>query len=110
MRPEKFAAFVTVAGPGGIWLKSAPQKSVWISFGKNDKIVPYKIQKFSSKQYLKFFETNENTAQTNGEITSYETSENKEIIIEDQKCRTRISTKFHSQNGRIFETEIIDDL
>ncbi len=34
MRPEKFAAFVTVAGPGGNWLKSAPQKSVWISFGK----------------------------------------------------------------------------
>ena len=28
MRPEKFAAFVTVAGPGGNWLKSAPQKSV----------------------------------------------------------------------------------
>ena len=34
MRPEKFAAFVTVAGPGGNWLKSAPQKSVWISFRK----------------------------------------------------------------------------
>ena len=66
---KKFAAFVTVAGPSGIWLKSAPQKSVWISFGKNDKIVPYKIQKFSSKQYLKFFEANESTAQTNGEIT-----------------------------------------
>ena len=86
MRPEKFAAFVTVAGPGGNWLKSAPQKSVWISFGKNDKIVPYKIQKFSSKQYLKFFEANESTAQTNGEITSYQTSENKEIIIEDRNA------------------------
>ena len=86
MRPEKFAAFVTVAGPGGNWLKSAPQKSVWISFGKNDKIVPYKIQKFSSKQYLKFFEANESTAQTNGEITSYKTSENKEIIIEDRNA------------------------
>ena len=86
MRPEKFAAFVTVAGPGGIWLKSAPQKSVWISFGKNDKIVPYKIQKFSSKQYLKFFEANENTAQTEGEITVYQTSENKEIIIEDRNA------------------------
>ena len=86
IRPEKFAAFVTVAGPGGIWLKSAPQKSVWISFGKNDKIVPYKIQKFSSKQYLKFFEANESTAQTNGEITYYKTSENKEIIIEDRNA------------------------
>ena len=86
IRPEKFAAFVSVAGPGGIWLKSAPQKSVWISFGKNDKIVPYKIQKFSSKQYLKFFEANESTAQTNGEITSYQTSENKEIIIEDRNA------------------------
>lgn len=86
MRPEKFAAYVTVAGPGGNWLKSAPQKSVWISFGKNDKIVPYKIQKFSSKQYLKFFEANENTAQTEGEITTYQTSENKEIIIEDRNA------------------------
>ena len=48
--------------------------------------MPYKIQKFSSKQYLKFFEANESTAQTNGEITSYETSENKEIIIEDRNA------------------------
>ena len=86
MRGENFAAFVTVAGPGGMWLKSAQQKSVWISFGKNDKIVPYKIQKFSSKQYLKFFEANESTAQTNGEITYYKTSENKEIIIEDRNA------------------------
>jgi hypothetical protein len=68
MRPEKFAAFITVAGPGGIWLKSAPQKSVWISFGKNDKIVPYKIQKFSSKQYLKFFKADENSAQTKAKL------------------------------------------
>ena len=48
--------------------------------------MPYKIQKFSSKQYLKFFEANESTAQTNGEITSYQTSENKEIIIEDRNA------------------------
>ena len=48
--------------------------------------MPYKIQKFSSKQYLKFFEANENTAQTNGEITYYKTSENKEIIIEDRNA------------------------
>ena len=46
MRPEKFAAFITVAYPGGVWLRDAPQKSVWISFGKEDKIVPYKIQNF----------------------------------------------------------------
>ena len=86
MRPEKFAAFITVAGPGGFWLKGAPQKSVWISFGQNDEIVPYKIQKFSSKQYLKAFKADENSAQTNGEITTYKTSENKEIIIEDRNA------------------------
>ena len=40
----------------------------------------------NTKQYLKFFEANESTAQTNGEITSYETSENKEIIIEDRNA------------------------
>lgn len=86
MRPEKFAAFVTVAGPGGIWLRNAPQKSVWISFGKDDKIVPYQVQKFSSKQYLKFFKADGNPAITNGEIASYITSENKEIIIEDRNA------------------------
>ncbi len=86
MRPEKFAAFITVAGPGGFWLKGAPQKSVWISFGQNDEIVPYKVQKFSSKQYLKAFKADENSAQTNGEITTYKTSENKEIIIEDRNA------------------------
>ena len=43
--------------------------------------MPYKIQKFSSKQYLKFFEANENTAQTEGEITVYQTSENKKSSI-----------------------------
>ena len=53
MRPENLPHFVTVAGPGGILLKYAPQKSVWTVL-ENDKIVPYKIQKFSSKQYLKF--------------------------------------------------------
>lgn len=84
MRPDKFAAFITVAGPGGVWLRDAPQKSVWISFGKNDEIVPYKIQKFSSKQYLKAFKAVENSGKTEGEITSYKTSENKEIIIEDR--------------------------
>ena len=25
MRPEKFAAFITVAGPGGVWLRDAPK-------------------------------------------------------------------------------------
>ncbi len=49
--------YITVAGHMvGIWLQIAPQKSVWMSFGKNDEIVLYKFQKFSSKQYLKFFE------------------------------------------------------
>ena len=86
MRSEKFAALITVAGPGGFWLRDAPQKSVWISFGKEDKIVPYKIQKFSAKQYLKAFKADESSAQTEGEITFYKTSENKEIIIEDRNA------------------------
>lgn len=84
MRSEKFAAFVTVAGPGGIWLRDAPQKSVWISFGKNDKIVNYQIQKYAASQYLKIFKANKNSTKTDGEITNYKTSENKEIIIEDR--------------------------
>ena len=86
MRPEKFAAFVTVAGPGGVWLRTAPQKSVWISFGKNDEIVPYKIQKFSSKQYLKFLNADENNAKTEGEITYYKNPQNLEIVIEDRNA------------------------
>lgn len=84
MRGENFAAFITVAGPGGIWLQGAPQKSVWISFGKNDKIVNYKMQKLVSKKYLKVFDADENSGKTKGEITSYRTSKNKEIIIEDR--------------------------
>ena len=86
MRPEKFAAFVTVAGPGGNWLITTPQKSVWISFGKNDEIVPYKIQKFSSKQYLKFLNADENNAKTEGEITYYKNPKNLEIVIEDRNA------------------------
>lgn len=86
MRGENFAALITVAGPGGFWARNIPQKSVWISFGKEDNIVPYKVQKFSAKQYLKILKADENSAIKNGEITSYKTSENKEIIIEDRNA------------------------
>lgn len=86
MRPEKFAAFITVAGPGGIWLKDAPQKSVWISFGKNDELVDYQMQKNVSNLYLKVFKADKNSAKTDGEITTYKTSENKEIIVENRNA------------------------
>lgn len=86
MRPEKLAAFVTVAGPGGIWLRDASQKSAWISFGQNDKIVNYQIQKLASEQYLKIFKADKKSVKIEGETSIYKTSENKEIIIEDRNA------------------------
>jgi polyhydroxybutyrate depolymerase len=65
--------------------KTAPQKSVWISFRKNDKIVPYKIQKFSSKQYLKFLKQMK-TLPNRRRNYFIKHLENKEIIIEDRNA------------------------
>lgn len=86
MRPNVFAAFVTVAGPGGFWMKNAPQKSVWISFGNQDKIVPSRVQQFFAKQYLKYFKASEGTHTIDAEVSSYQTSEKKEIIIEERNA------------------------
>lgn len=83
-RGEEFAAFITVAGPGGMWMRDAVQKPVWISFGKEDKIVPYKLQKMASNLYLRFLKADTASAKTDDEITTYKDSKNQEIIIEDR--------------------------
>lgn len=84
MRGESFSAFVTVAGPGGLWMKDALPKPVWISYGKEDEIVPYRMQKLASKMYLNLFKANENPTKTEGEISIYKNDTQQEIIIEDR--------------------------
>jgi hypothetical protein len=66
--------------------KNSSSKIRLDKFWKNDKIVPYKIQKFSSKQYLKFLNADENNAKTEGEITYYKNPKNLEIVIEDRNA------------------------
>ena len=85
MRGNDFSAFITVAGPGGFWMKGAVPKPVWISYGKDDQIVSYKMQNLASKMYLKFFQVNEEKAsKIDDEITLYKSQNNQEIIIENR--------------------------
>lgn len=81
-RGKHWAALITVAGPGGLWMKEAQQKPVWISFGKNDKIVPFYLQKKASELYLKLFKINPLYAKKEKEITYYQEVTKPEMVIE----------------------------
>lgn len=86
MRSDTFAALIMVAGPGGWWMKTAPSKSVWISYGKEDRIVPYGMQKMAAQQYLKWLNADRSAVKTNGDLSIYRNEKNHEIIIEDRNA------------------------
>lgn len=85
-RADKFAAFCAVAGPGGIMIQNAPPKSIWISMGKNDPIVPIAFQKRSADIVKKVLQVDEVKAVTSGEITTYKGVNGTELIIEDRNA------------------------
>jgi polyhydroxybutyrate depolymerase len=82
MRAEKFAAFCAVAGPGGLMIQNAPPRSIWVSFGENDKIVPPILQKRSVPIVQNVLKVDESKGQTSGDTTSYKGANGTELVVE----------------------------
>ncbi len=82
MRADKFAAFCGVAGPGGRLIKDAPPKSIWMSMGENDPIVPAQMQKLAIPLVQKVLGIDAANGVTNGEITTYKGQGDTELILE----------------------------
>lgn len=82
MRGEKFAAFCAVAGPGGLLIKDAPAKSIWLSMGKNDPIVPFIGQQAAAKIVQKTLKIDETKGVTKGDTTTYKGTNNTELVME----------------------------
>jgi polyhydroxybutyrate depolymerase len=82
MRGEKFAAFCAVAGPGGVMIKDAPPKSIWMSMGEKDPLVPASWQKLSIPIIQKILKVDANKGETKGDLTTYKGTNNTEFVVE----------------------------
>ncbi len=82
VRGEKFAAFCAVAGPGGLLIKDASPKSIWLSMGKNDPIVPFEGQKLAAQLVKKALKIDENKGETKGDLTTYKGTNGTELVLE----------------------------
>lgn len=81
-RADKFAAFCAVAGPGGQMINGATPRSIWISMGKNDPIVPFENQKRSTDFVKQMLKVDEKKAKTDGDLTTYEGLNKTELVVE----------------------------
>ena len=82
MRGEKFAAFCAVAGSGGLMIQNAPPKSIWLSMGENDPLVPIAGQRMSAEVVKKVLKVDAGI--TNGDITTYKGVKGTELVVEDR--------------------------
>jgi polyhydroxybutyrate depolymerase len=82
MRGEKFAALCTAAGPGGLMIKNAPPRSIWISMGENDPLVPVEGQKLSAEVVQNLLKVDVKEGKTDGDITTYKGTGKTELVIE----------------------------
>ena len=82
MRGEKFAAFCGVAGPGGQMISRAVPRSMWMSIGENDPLVPAANQKMTIPVVQKVLAVDANKGVNNGEITTYKGTNNTELVVE----------------------------
>ncbi len=82
MRGEKFAAFCSVAAQGGLMIRDAPAKSIWMSLGENDPLVPANGQKLSIPIVQKILKIDDDKGKTDGEITTYKGTNKTELVVE----------------------------
>jgi polyhydroxybutyrate depolymerase len=82
MRGEKFAAFCSVSAQGGLMIKDAPPKSIWISIGENDPLVPAAGQKMSIPIIQSILKIDVKKAETKGNLTTYKGTNNTEFVVE----------------------------
>jgi len=66
MRGEKFAAFCSSSGQGGLMLRGATPKPIFIIAGEKDQLVPYQGQVMSVELTRRLLETDSSKAKTEG--------------------------------------------
>jgi polyhydroxybutyrate depolymerase len=82
MRGEKLAALCAVAGQGGLMIKDAPAKSIWMSMGERDRLVPVRGQKLSVEVVKKVLKVDEKQGKTDGDLTIYKGAKDTELVVE----------------------------
>lgn len=81
-RSAEFAAFCAVSAQGGLMIKDAPPKSMWMSMGEKDRIVPFRGQKLSVEVVQKVLKVDETKGIKDGDITTYKGTNNTELVVE----------------------------
>lgn len=82
MRGEKFAAFCSVAAQGGLMIRDAVPRSIWMSMGENDRIVPAEGQKLSIPVVQKILKVDASKGVIDGDITTYKGTDKTELVVE----------------------------
>lgn len=85
-RADKIAAICSVAAQGGRMIQGAKPLSVWMSMGKNDPLVPYRIQKQSIDVVAGNLKTDAKTTVVKGDRTFYKGINGTELIVEERNA------------------------
>ncbi|OWK75068.1 hypothetical protein CBW16_06695 [Flavobacteriaceae bacterium JJC] len=85
-RADKIAAICSVAAQGGNMIKGAKPLSVWMSMGKNDPLVPYRMQKQSIPIVSDNLKTDPETAVVKGDKTFYIGINHTELVVEERNA------------------------
>ena len=81
-RPEKFAAFISVAAQGGQMIKGAKPRSIWMSIGLQDKIVDAETQLQSVPIVKSNLGINSDGEQADAETRLYKGFGHTELIVQ----------------------------
>jgi polyhydroxybutyrate depolymerase len=81
-RGDKFAAFCSVAAQGGLMIRNAVPRSIWMSIGESDPLVPARGQKLSIPIVQKLLKVDSEKGETKGEITTYKGIGGTELVTE----------------------------
>lgn len=85
-RGDKIAAICSVAAQGGLMVKNAKPVSIWMSMGKNDPLVPYRMQKQSIDIVASNLKTDAKTAVVKGDQTFYKGINDTELVVEERNA------------------------
>jgi len=65
-----------------LMIADAPARSIWLSMGENDRLVPVEGQKLSAQVVQKLLKVDPKDGKTEGDITTYKGTNKTELVIE----------------------------
>ncbi len=104
-RPEKFTGLISVASQGGVMIMNAEPKSIWMSMGKNDRLVPYSSQQKSVKIVKNNLKINEKPYKVSGDKAFYKGIGKSELVIEDRNAGHEFPKKSISEMVDFFRRQ-----